>query len=394
MATHDNFVGERVVQVIPLEPPKSEESGAMEDDELVRLRPESVNPNNVRVGMEDFQALKLIGKGAYGTVRLVRKLNGNDAGRRYAMKSIQKSGVVICASSVVRSKAERDVLASVRSPFICDLVYAFQTNGKLVLIFEFLQGGDLFTELQRRNVLPQKDAVFYTTEVFIAVEHLHRCGVLHRDLKPENVMIDASGHLKLTDFGLCKPDIGQDSRTNSYCGSATHMAPEVILKRPYGYSADWWSFGIMLYDMLVGKTPFYATTPLETKRNVLCQALKLPPFLSAEAQDFLTRLLRKKVEDRLGSGPSGSNAIKSHAIFSNINWHDAYARKMQPPMIPTLQDVFSPSLQQYSPNTNNVFAGFTYTAPTAATEVGNTIVENDGLELMNNGQDDVIQYFG
>lgn len=217
----------------------------------------ALNPAPARkVVKSDFELLRVIGKGAYGKVFLVRKTNGRDQNTLYAMKVLEKAHIVLHAKDTEHTKNERSILEEVRHPFIVRLFYAFQTDAKLYLILDFACGGELFTYLEKEKMLLEDRAVFYLAELVLALEHLHRLGIIYRDLKPENILLDREGHVLLTDFGLSKVALGQDERTNTVCGTVEYMAPEVLASREYDMSVDWWSLGALAFDVMTGSVSF------------------------------------------------------------------------------------------------------------------------------------------
>lgn len=201
------------------------------ENNSIELTEEMVNcQHHERVSTNDFELLKVLGMGAYGKVFQVRKVTDKNLGTIFAMKVLKKAKIVRSIKDTDHTKAERNILESVKHPFIVDLMYAFQTRGKLYLILEYLSGGELFMYLQREGLLLENAVIFYTAEIILAIEHLHKLGIIYRDLKPENIMLDQHGHVKLTDFGLCKESIQSGKMTYTFCGTVEYMAPE-ILKR-------------------------------------------------------------------------------------------------------------------------------------------------------------------
>lgn len=223
---------------------------------------EMVDPSATKVTPGDFELLRVLGQGSFGKVFLVRKLTGADAGTLYAMKVLKKAYLKV--KDRLRTKMERNILAAIRHPFIVKLHYAFQTEGKLYLILEFLRGGDLFTRLSKEVMFTEDDVKFYLAELALALDHLHKLGIIYRDLKPENILLDEDGHIQLTDFGLSKESIfdDDDRKAFSFCGTVEYMAPEVVNRRGHGTAADWWSFGVLMYEMLTGSLPFTVRHPL------------------------------------------------------------------------------------------------------------------------------------
>lgn len=291
-----------------------------------------------KVQAGDFEPLRCLGKGTYGTVLLVKQ---RSTGRLYAQKQFKKASVVVHKKLVEQTKTERQILESVnRHPFVVKLFYAFQDLEKLYLILEYGQGGELFTHLNTEKMFPEPVAAFYMAEMVLALSHLHdTLGVVYRDLKPENCLLDAQGHLLLTDFGLSKVAVEDDSSCKSILGTVEYMAPEVILGQKYGKAVDWWSFGALGYDLMTGNPPFRGGNHAKIQQNIVKQKLVLPYFLSADAKDFLTRLLRKEPTKRLGSNmPKDLQNMKKHRFFRKIDWKKLEAREIEPPIQPMITD--------------------------------------------------------
>ncbi|MCI4394142.1 hypothetical protein PGIGA_G00165560 [Pangasianodon gigas] len=243
----------------------------------------------------DFELCKVLGQGSFGKVFLVRKITEPDAGQLYAMKVLKKATLKV--RDRVRTKMERDILVEVNHPFIVRLHYAFQTEGKLYLILDFLRGGDLFTRLSKEVMFTEDDVKFYLAELALALDHLHGLGIIYRDLKPENILLDEEGHIKLTDFGLSKESIDHENKAYSFCGTVEYMAPEVVNRRGHSHSADWWSYGVLMFEMLTGMLPFQG-------------------------------------KDR--AGPDGVEEIKRHPFFATIDWNKLFRREVKPPFKPAI----------------------------------------------------------
>ncbi|XXG98797.1 hypothetical protein Hte_005127 [Hypoxylon texense] len=286
---------------------------------------------------DDFEPLRCLGKGTYGTVLLVKQ---RATGRLYAQKQFKKASVVVHKKLVEQTKTERQILESVnRHPFVVKLFYAFQDHEKLYLILEYGQGGELFTHLNTEKMFPEPVAAFYMAEMVLALSHLHETlGVVYRDLKPENCLLDSQGHLLLTDFGLSKVAV-EDDDCKSILGTVEYMAPEVVQGQKYGKAADWWSFGALGYDLMTGNPPFRGGNHAKIQHNIVKQKLVLPYFLGPDAKDLLTRLLRKEPSKRLGSSmPRDIQIIKKHRFFRKIDWKKLAAREMEPPIQPMITD--------------------------------------------------------
>uniref|UniRef100_A0A2I3H3F7 non-specific serine/threonine protein kinase n=1 Tax=Nomascus leucogenys TaxID=61853 RepID=A0A2I3H3F7_NOMLE len=277
----------------------------------------------------------------------------------------------------VRSKMERDILAEVNHPFIVKLHYAFQTEGKLYLILDFLRGGDLFTRLSKEVMFTEEDVKFYLAELALALDHLHSLGIIYRDLKPENILLDEEGHIKITDFGLSKEAIDHDKRAYSFCGTIEYMAPEVVNRRGHTQSADWWSFGVLMFEMLTGSLPFQGKDRKETMALILKAKLGMPQFLSGEAQSLLRALFKRNPCNRLGAGTDGVEEIKRHPFFVTIDWNTLYRKEIKPPFKPAVgrpEDTFhfDPEFTARTPtdspgvppsaNAHHLFRGFSFVA--------------------------------
>uniref|UniRef100_A0A8C6UVM6 Ribosomal protein S6 kinase n=1 Tax=Neogobius melanostomus TaxID=47308 RepID=A0A8C6UVM6_9GOBI len=336
----------------------------LEDDSILK---EFDISHHVKEGCEkadpsQFQLLKVLGQGSYGKVFLVRKIRGADRGQLYAMKVLKKATLKV--RDRVRSKMERDILAEVNHPFIVKLHYAFQTEGKLYLILDFLRGGDLFTRLSKEVMFTEEDVKFYLAELALALDHLHSLGIIYRDLKPENILLDEEGHIKITDFGLSKEAIDHDKRAYSFCGTIEYMAPEVVNRRGHTQSADWWSFGVLMFEMLTGSLPFQGKDRKETMALILKAKLGMPQFLSPEVQSLLRALFKRNPANRLGAGPDGVEEIKRHRFFASIDWNVKIVQKeMRPPFKPSVgrpEDTFhfDPEFTSRTPTGNSCISNY------------------------------------
>ncbi|KAI3469784.1 hypothetical protein Pfo_026447 [Paulownia fortunei] len=327
-----------------------------------------------KMGADDFEPLTMIGKGAFGEVRVCRE---KSTGHVYAMKKLKKSEM-LRRGQVEHVKAERNLLAEVDSNCIVKLYCSFQDEEYLYLIMEYLPGGDMMTLLMRKDTLTEDEARFYVGETVLAIESIHKHNYIHRDIKPDNLLLDRNGHMKLSDFGLCKPldcsniqekdfSVGNNysgslqsdgrpaapKRTQqeqlqhwqrnrrmlaySTVGTPDYIAPEVLLKKGYGMECDWWSLGAIMYEMLVGYPPFYSDEPMSTCRKIVNWRthLKFPEEakLSPEAKDLICKL-SCNVEKRLGT--RGADEIKAHPWFKGIEWDKLYQIKAA--FIPEVND--------------------------------------------------------
>jgi len=315
---------------------------------LVDLGKQNIN----KLNLDDFEIKRVLGVGGFGKVFQVKKLEGSDKGKIYAMKVLKKAVIVrnketktLDREINLHAKLERDVLEAVKHPFIVQLIYAFQAANKVYLILEYLSGGELFMQLQKERMLMEDTAIFYLSQIVLALEHLHTNGIIYRDLKPENIMLDREGHVKLTDFGCVKESASDEDEINyTFCGTVEYMAPEILNRSGrHGKEVDWWSLGILVHDMLVGSPPFTGNNRKIITERVLKGKLQLKKYLTPDAKDILTKLLKLKIENRLGFGPEDAKGIKSHRFFSAVKWDDVINRRTEPPFKPVLrsEDDFS-----------------------------------------------------
>ncbi|CAO3630653.1 unnamed protein product [Cunninghamella blakesleeana] len=339
------------------------------ESQFLRLR-------RTRLGLDDFVTVKVIGKGAFGEVRLVQS---GDTGKIYAMKTLKKSEM-LKKDQLAHVKAERDVLAESDSPWVVQLYFSFQDAQYLYLIMEFLPGGDLMTMLIKYDTFSEPVTRFYIAEIVLALETIHNLGYIHRDIKPDNILIDQAGHIKLSDFGLStgfrkthdsqyyqrlldgthqSVPAGQESinlnilstkekiatwkknrRALAYStvGTPDYLAPEIFLQRGYGQECDWWSLGAIMFECLCGYPPFCSENPHETYRKIMNwrESLIFPDDqpISREAEDLIRRLICEP-ENRLGR--NGVEEIKSHPFFYGVNWQGI--RNEPSPHVPQLKSI-------------------------------------------------------
>ncbi|CAL9046221.1 unnamed protein product [Musa banksii] len=350
----------------------SEVTGDLESSTSFTETHDSISEKCEVIGLSDFEVLKLVGKGAFGKVFQVKKRGTSEI---YAMKVMRKDKIME-KNHAEYMKAERDILTKVDHPFIVQLRYSFQTKYRLYLVLDFINGGHLFFQLYNHGLFREDLARTYAAEIVSAVSHLHANGIMHRDLKPENILLDADGHAMLTDFGLAK-EFDENTRSNSLCGTLEYMAPEIVLGKGHDKAADWWSVGILLFEMLTGKPPFFSSNREKMQQKIMREKIKLPAYLSSEAHSLLKGLLQKEASKRLGSGPGGSNEIKNHKWFKSINWRKLEAREILPSFRPnvagktcianfderwTSMSVLDSPVASPVAGEND-FAGFTYVRP-------------------------------
>ncbi|KAI8980442.1 Serine/threonine-protein kinase CBK1 [Pilobolus umbonatus] len=349
----------------------SEEKKKRQLMSLGRKESQYLRLRRTRLGLDDFITVKVIGKGAFGEVRLVQ---AGDTGKIYAMKTLNKTEM-LKKDQLAHVKAERDVLAEADSPWVVQLYFSFQDTQYLYLIMEFLPGGDLMTMLIKYDTFSEPVTRFYIAEIVLALEAIHNLGFIHRDIKPDNILIDKDGHIKLSDFGLSTgfhkthdsqyyqrllegaqnsgPDCinlntqkekiatwKKNRRALAYStvGTPDYIAPEIFLQRGYGQECDWWSLGAIMFECLCGYPPFCSENPHDTYRKIMNwkDTLIFPEDqpISKEAEDLIRRLICDP-ETRLGA--NGADEIKAHPFFYGINWEQI--RNERSPHIPQLRSI-------------------------------------------------------
>ncbi|KAI4904092.1 hypothetical protein NFI96_017557 [Prochilodus magdalenae] len=281
--------------------------------------------------MQDFEYLKLLGKGTFGKVILVKE---RVTGKYYAMKILRKD-VIVAKDEVAHTLTENRVLQSSKHPFLTGLKHSFQTNDRLCFVMEYANGGELFFHLSRDRVFSEERARFYGAEIVSALDYLHsEKKVVYRDLKLENLMLDKDGHIKITDFGLCKEGITEEATMKTFCGTPEYLAPEVLEDNDYGRAVDWWGLGVVMYEMMCGRLPFYNQDHEKLFELILMEEIRFPRTLSPEAKALLAGLLQKDPKQRLGGGPEDAKEIMQHKFFSGMEWKDVYEKKLAPPFKP------------------------------------------------------------
>ncbi|CAH1994566.1 unnamed protein product [Acanthoscelides obtectus] len=283
-------------------------------------------------GLEEFTKIKTLGTGSFGRVMLVKH---KDSDNFYAMKCIEKVRI-IKLKQVDHTLYEKKILEAIRFPFIISLEWSFKDNSYLYFVMPFINGGEMFTHLRRMRKFNEVLARFYASQVLLALEFLHFCDILYRDLKPENILIDSKGYVKIADLGFCKIVKG---RTWTLCGTPEYIAPEIILSKGYGKAVDYWSFGVLLFEMSAGYPPFTSSDPMKVYERIIACKYKCPGSFSSELTDIIKNLLQLDLSRRFGNLRSGVQDIKNHRWFRDVEWLALYNRQVEPPFRPAIKSM-------------------------------------------------------
>eukprot|EP01039_Chlorochromonas_danica_P011014 gene11014-12262_t len=301
---------------------------------------------NNKLTINDFDLLKVLGKGSFGKVMLVKKKDDN-SGTLYAMKTLRKAALVK-RNQLAHTSTERYILQNIHCPFLVHLVFAFQTADKLYMVLDYMAGGELFFWLKKDRKFSENRARLYAAEITLAIDALHSADIVYRDLKPENILLDEAGHLRLTDFGLAKGGItgsGADGGTKTFCGTPEYLAPEILENKGHGKAVDWWALGTLLYEMLTGLPPFYDSNVQRMYHKILHEPLRFPKSegrqVSEEAKELLRGLLERKVSGRTGS--NGAQELKRSRFLSVYDFNrvmsKGYEAEFKPPQATSQTDV-------------------------------------------------------
>ncbi|BFG03067.1 uncharacterized protein DMAD_02413 [Drosophila madeirensis] len=339
--------------------------------------PATVIPRFKNYSVDDFHFLAVLGKGSFGKVLLAEL---RDTTYYYAIKCLKKD-VVLEDDDVDSTLIERKVLAlGTKHPYLCHLFCTFQTESHLFFVMEYLNGGDLMFHIQESGRFSEERARFYGAEIISGLKFLHKKGIIYRDLKLDNVLLDYEGHVRIADFGMCKLQIYLDKTADSFCGTPDYMAPEIIKGEKYNQNVDWWSFGVLLYEMLIGQSPFSGCDEDELFWSICNEIPWFPVYISAEATGILKGLLEKDYAKRIGSQYSPAGDIAEHIFFRPIDWNLLERRQIEPPFKPQVKHpldtqyfdrVFTRERVRLTPIDKEILAsmdqkqfhGFTYTNP-------------------------------
>uniref|UniRef100_A0A673ZKL1 Protein kinase C n=1 Tax=Salmo trutta TaxID=8032 RepID=A0A673ZKL1_SALTR len=284
----------------------------------------------IHLTIDDFVFHKVLGKGSFGKV-LLAELKGR--GEYFAVKALKKD-VVLMDDDVECTMVEKRVLALAwDNPFLAHLYSTFQTREHLFFVMEYLNGGDLMFHIQDKGRFDLCRATFYSAEIVIGLQFLHSKGIIYRDLKLDNVMLDRDGHIKIADFGMCKENMFGENRATTFCGTPDYIAPEILLGQKYTFSVDWWSFGVLVYEMLIGQSPFQGDDEEELFESIRMDVPHYPGWLTKEAKDLLERLFERDPINRLGVVGN----IQGHSFFKTLNWPALEKRELEPPFKPKVK---------------------------------------------------------
>ncbi|KAB2107923.1 cAMP-dependent protein kinase type 2 [Alternaria gaisen] len=312
----------------------SSHQSAPKNGGAVQFQTQPLNQTRVTKGkysLTDFTIQRTLGTGSFGRVHLVQSKHNQ---RFYAVKVLKKAQVVKM-KQVEHTNDERRMLQQVKHPFLITLWGTFQDSKNLYMVMDFVEGGELFSLLRKSQRFPNPVAKFYAAEVTLALDYLHSHNIIYRDLKPENLLLDRHGHLKITDFGFAKevPDI-----TWTLCGTPDYLAPEVVASKGYNKSVDWWSLGILIFEMLCGFTPFWdGGSPMKIYENILKSRVKYPPYIHPDAHDLLQKLITPDLTKRLGNLHGGSKDVMNHPWFAEVTWDRLQKKDIDAPYVPPVR---------------------------------------------------------
>ncbi|WVR05958.1 hypothetical protein IAU60_002985 [Kwoniella sp. DSM 27419] len=329
-----------------------------------------------KVGLDDFNFLAVLGKGNFGKVMLAEEKTSSNL---YAIKVLKKE-FIIENDEVESTQSEKRVFlaaAQERHPFLLGLHSCFQTETRVYFVMEYVSGGDLMLHIQKKQ-FTLRQAKFYACEVLLALQYFHSKGIIYRDLKLDNILLTLDGHVKVADYGLCKEDMWYGKTTSTFCGTPEFMAPEILLEQRYGRAVDWWAFGVLTYEMLLGQSPFRGDDEDEIFDAILEDEPLYPITMPRDA------LLTRDPTRRLGAGEADAEDIKRHLFFKDVNFDDVYHKRIPPPYFPTIgnatdtsnfdqeftreQPTLTPVHTHLSTQDQQEFAGFSWIAPWAAAQ--------------------------
>ncbi|KAI8813372.1 kinase-like domain-containing protein [Cladochytrium replicatum] len=290
----------------------------------------------VKIGLEDFHFLAVLGRGAFGKVMLAEEKKTKAL---YAIKALKKE-FIIQNDDVKSTRLEKrifQIASDTHHPFLVNLHSCFHTDTRLYFVMEYCSGGDLMCHIQEARRFDRKRTFFYACEVLLVLEYFHKNNIVYRDLKLDNILMMSDGHLKVADYGICKEGMGHNQQTRTYCGTPDYMAPEILMNHRYTRAVDWWSFGVLIYVMLMGKYPFTGEDEHEILQRILEDSIEYPSNLPVDTLDLLNKLMTKNPARRLGGGRADAQEVKNHPYFKEANWDAILAKQVPPPWKPTIR---------------------------------------------------------
>ncbi|KAI1889370.1 hypothetical protein AGOR_G00178550 [Albula goreensis] len=319
---HDS-IGENDIQQPDLELITNPQTTEIREEEIFQF------------SLSDFKCVAVLGRGHFGKVLLSEYKN---TGEMFAIKALKKGDIVARdeVDSLMCEKRIFETVNSVRHPFLVNLFACFQTKDHVCFVMEYAAGGDLMMHIHA-DVFSEPRSVFYAACVVLGLQFLHDHKIVYRDLKLDNLLLDTEGYVKIADFGLCKEGMGFRDRTSTFCGTPEFLAPEVLTETSYTRAVDWWGLGVLIFEMLVGESPFPGDDEEEVFDSIVNDEVRYPRFLSTEAISIMRMLLRRNPERRLGAGERDAEEVKKHPFFRNVDWSGLLAKKVKPPFVPTIR---------------------------------------------------------
>jgi serine/threonine protein kinase len=289
------------------------------------------------MSIDNFKLISVLGRGHFGKVILSQYRN---TGEYFAIKALKKGDIIARdeVESLLSEKRIFEVANSIRHPFLVNLFACFQTEAHVCFVMEYAAGGDLMMHIHA-DVFSETRAVFYAACVVLGLQYLHENKIIYRDLKLDNLLLDTEGYVKIADFGLCKEGMGFGDRTGTFCGTPEFLAPEVLTETSYTRAVDWWGLGVLIFEMLVGESPFPGDDEEEVFDSIVNDEVRYPRFLTLESIAIMRRLLRKSPDRRLGSSERDAEDVKKQAFFRHIQWDELLHRRIPPPFVPTVHSM-------------------------------------------------------
>ncbi|XP_055328553.1 serine/threonine-protein kinase N2-like [Paramacrobiotus metropolitanus] len=325
---------------VPEIPPRSEFNGDWISEAQLKF---SAIPGQCT--LDDFRLISVLGRGHFGKVVLAQHQRTEGY---FAIKALKKADIIARdeIDSLLAEKRIFETVNAIRHPFLVNLFACFQTQDHVCFVMEYASGGDLMMHIHA-EIFSEPRACFYAACVLLGLEYLHQNKIVYRDLKLDNLLLDAEGYVKIADFGLCKEGMGFGDRTGTFCGTPEFLAPEVLTEASYTRAVDWWGLGVLVFEMLVGESPFPGEDEEEVFDSIVNEEVKYPRFLSIDAVGLMKKLLRKTPDKRLGASEADAEEIKKQPFFRSIKWDDLLRKKVKPPFVPKI--AFQEDVSNFDP---------------------------------------------